>query len=170
MRRSSSRFLPVLSLAVVTACSSGSPTTPPTPAPPTPPPAPTPTPTPLTACQRIGPGVGENNVRCLMTSPSFLTDVDKAISQLVKDKPTLFDLNNQRGAEGYFVKGDVDEYFNGVVKNLNDNGLCAVVDRSGEIAVKDDNDSSDQYHILLSSGHIRRGQASYRATCFPAWF
>jgi len=29
---------------------------------------------------------------------------------------------------------------------------------------------NDQYHIMISDGHIRRGDASYRATCYPAWF
>ena len=170
MRLLSLRFAPALAVVLGVACSdSGAPTAPATPAP-TPTPAPAPTPVALTACQRIGPGVGDANSRCQMTSPSFLSQVDKAIDQLVKDKPQLFDLNNIRGGGGYFVKGSLDEYFNGVVKNINDMDLCAVVDRSGEIAVKDSNESSDQYHILLSSGHIRRGQASYRATCFPAWF
>jgi hypothetical protein len=36
--------------------------------------------------------------------------------------------------------------------------------------VKIDNSLNDQFHIMLSSGHIRRGEASYRSTCRPAWF
>jgi hypothetical protein len=169
MRLPRLRVASLLAVVVGSACggSSSSPVAPPTP-PPTP--APTPTPTPLTACQRIGPGVGDANTSCRTTSPSFLAEVDRAIDQLVRQKPELFDTANQRGAEGYLVKGDVDAYFNGVVKNLNDMDVCAIVDRSGEIAVKDDAASNDQYHILLSSGHVRRGPASYRSTCSPAWF
>jgi len=48
--------------------------------------------------------------------------------------------------------------------------ILATVDGGGEIAVKKTNEFNDQYHIMISDGHIRRGDASYRATCYPAWF
>ena len=52
---------------------------------------------------------------------------------------------------------------------LREAGFCAVKDHN-EIGVKVDNSLNDQFHIMLSSGHVRRGEASYRSTCRPAWF
>ena len=95
--------------------------------------------------------------------------MNDAINRVVAKSPQLFDLDNQRGDGGYFVK-DVDKYYDQVVQELGNDGLCAVVDGGDEIAVKSQNRFSDQYHIMISSGHVRRGEASYRATCSPAWF
>jgi hypothetical protein len=39
-----------------------------------------------------------------------------------------------------------------------------------EIGVKNSNDYSEQYDILLASGHMRRGLGSYRGVCRPAIF
>ena len=82
--------------------------------------------------------------------------------------PQIFDFDNQRGDGGYFVK-NVDKYYRDVVQELGNDGLCALVDGGGEIAVKSQNRFNDQYHIMLSSGHVRRGEASYRRL-LPAWF
>jgi hypothetical protein len=38
------------------------------------------------------------------------------------------------------------------------------------MAVKENNNYSEQYDILLASGHIRRGPGSYRGICRPAIF
>ena len=38
------------------------------------------------------------------------------------------------------------------------------------MTVKRDNAASDQYKLMWSSGYLRRGDSSYRATCAPAWF
>ncbi|HUG53130.1 MAG TPA: hypothetical protein VMR21_05995 [Vicinamibacteria bacterium] len=143
---------------------------------PTPTPAavatPTPAPTPVNARLACGVGRGtgdglEHN--CPRSGESFLIEVDQAINRVVGRRPEYFDLSNQRGAGGYFVR-NVDAYYRDVVQELGNMGLCALVDGGGEIAVKGNNNFSDQYHIMISSGHVRRGQASYRATCVPAWF
>jgi hypothetical protein len=137
-------------------------------------PAPTPVPSPTPVNARLACGVGrgtgdglEHN--CPRSGESFLIEVDNAINRVVAKRPQIFDMDNQRGAGGYFVK-DVDRYFAEVVQELGNDRLCAIVDGGGEIGVKSQNAFSDQYHILLSSGHVRRGEASYRATCSPAWF
>ena len=155
------------------ACGGDSPMAPP-PAPPTPepppvtaPPAPPAPPNPLTACG-VGPGRGTGD-DCPRTSPSHLADVDAAINRVVAAHPEWFNLNDQRGRDGFLVVNS-DAYYQHVVAELGAAGLCARVDGGQEIAVKSNNDSNDQYHIMLSSRHIRRGDASYRATCYPAWF
>jgi hypothetical protein len=134
-------------------------------------PAPTPTPiNPRTACG-IGPGVGSGlESACPRSGESFLIEVNGAIDRVAAKNPQIFDFDNQRGDGGYFVK-DVNRYYNAVVMELATvDRLCAVVDGGGEIAVKSQNSFNDQYHIMLSSGHVRRGDTSYRATCAPAWF
>jgi hypothetical protein len=124
-------------------------------------------PNPLTACGvGRGPGSGDD---CPRTSPSFLPQVDAAINRVVAQHPNLFNLDDVRGRDGYYVR-DVDAYYRHVVQELGNVGLCAIVDGGGEIGVKSDNTANDQYHIMISDRHIRRGDASYRSTCYPAWF
>jgi hypothetical protein len=94
--------------------------------------------------------------------------VDTAINQLVQQKPFIFDLDEDVGNGNYRVLSS-GQYYLGVMANLEKMGLCAGFDGE-ELQVKDSNASSDQYHILLSSGHVRRGPSTYRVTCFPAAF
>ena len=173
LRRSSA----VLALALLAAsCGKGTPADP-TPSPtPTPAavatPTPVPAPTPVNARVACGVGAGSGDGlehSCPRSGESFLKQVNDAIDRVVAKSPQIFDLNNQRGDGGYYVKA-VNQYYNGVVQELGNAGLCAVVDGGGEIAVKTNNKWNDQYHIMISSGHVRRGEASYRATCTPAWF
>jgi hypothetical protein len=165
------RMSVLAAVAVLTACGSRTPATPalePTPSP-TPVPAPTPTIARL-ACG-VGPGTGDGlEEHCPRTSPSFLGDVDAAINRVVARHPELVDLDNRAGAGGYFVR-NIDEFFRLVVQEIAEGSrLCAMVDADLEIAVKRNNAFSDQYKLMWSSGYIRRGESSYRATCVPAWF
>jgi hypothetical protein len=130
---------------------------------------PTPPPPPPPAAQvgcNAGPGTFNEN--CTRQSPAFLAQVNAAIDRVVAKRPELFNLNDARGNGGYFVK-DGDEYHREVMNELRAAGFCAVKDHN-EIGVKLDNNFNDQFHILLSSSHVRRGDASYRTTCRPAWF
>ena len=157
-------------------CGKGTPAEP-TPSPtPTPAPAPTPTPvpspTPVNARVACGVGAGSGDGlehSCPRSGENFLAQVNSAINRVVTRSPQIFDLDNARGDGGYYVK-NVNQYYNQVVQELGNAGLCAVVDGGGEIAVKTNNKWNDQYHIMISSGHVRRGETSYRATCTPAWF
>lgn len=171
------RLLAVLALASLTAsCGSSTPAEP-TPSPtPTPAaaatPTPVPAPTPVNARMACGVGAGSGDGlehSCPRSGENFLRQVNDAINRVVAKSPHLFDLNNERGDGGYYVKA-ANQYYNQVVQELGNAGLCAVVDGGNEISVKSNNKWNDQYHIMLSSGHIRRGEASYRATCTPAWF
>jgi len=158
---------------VLMACQSHTPAGPgpePTPAPvPTPVAAPTPS-TPRVACG-IGAGTGDGlEEHCPRTSPVFLSEVDAAINRVVERHPELVDRDRRAGAGGFFVQ-DIDGLFDEVVKEIADGShLCAVVDADLEIAVKRTNDMSEQYKLMWSSGYLRRGDSSYRATCTPAWF
>jgi hypothetical protein len=164
----------VLAVALLLAgCGTHTPATPavePTPAAiPTPVPAPTPA-TPRVACG-VGPGTGDGlEEHCPRISPSFLSEVDAAVNRVVDLHPELFDLSTRAGSGGYFVR-DIDGFYEQVVDEIaKGSRLCATVDADLEIAVKRDNASSEQYKLMWSSGYLRRGESSYRATCSPAWF
>ena len=130
---------------------------------PTPPPAPGPN-----ANLGCDAGPGTFNENCSRQSPAFLGQVDAAINRVVARRPDLFDMNDVRGPGGWRIL-DADDYHREVMTELRVAGYCAVKDRN-EIGVKIDNSLNDQFHIMLSSFHIRRGEASYRSTCRPAWF
>ena len=158
---------------VLAACGSRTPADPgpaPTPTPaPTPVVVPTPS-TPRVACG-VGPGSGDGlEEHCPRTSPEFLGEVDAAINRVVDRHPELVDRDRRAGAGGFWVK-DIDGLFEEVVKEIAAGAhLCAVVDADLEIAVKSSNAFSEQYKLMWSSGYLRRGDLSYRATCSPAWF
>jgi len=132
---------------------------------PTPTPAPQATPDTLFSCAL---GDGSANSSCRREAPSFLNNVDTAIDQVVNEHPEYFDLNQTQGPGGYRVLSP-GQYYVGVMRNLQKMGFCANFDGE-EMQVKNTNEFSDQYHILISSGYVRRGDSSYRATCYPAAF
>jgi len=139
---------------------------------PTPSPAATPTPSPTSAPPTSSacslPPSNSPDAPCTAQSPSFLNAVEKAITQTTQQYPAAFGNNNNPCETCYYVK-DEKTYINGVINNLAAAGYCAVWDGE-EIGVKNSNSFNDQYDILLSSGHIRRGNGAYRTTCTPSWF
>ena len=121
----------------------------------------------LTVCQRIGLGPGPGT-GCPRESPTFLKQVDDALNTVVRVHPEIFNLNDERGAGGYRVlsRGRLYVY---LIDTINTMGLCADFD-SAELQVKNSNDFNDQYAVMVSSDHLRRGESSYRSTCYPAAF
>jgi hypothetical protein len=139
----------------------------PTPSPsvPAPTPTPTPVPTPTPAAAACPLGKGTVSASCARHNGRFVSDVDAAVSQLLRDSPALFDLGDPanprvRDAAGYHA---------GVVRNLQAAGFCANYD-GAEVQIKNTNDFSEQYDVLLSDGGIRHGPGAYRLTCQPASF
>jgi hypothetical protein len=131
----------------------------------TPVPTPQATPDTLFSCAL---GDGSASASCVRESPSFINEVNTAIDQLVQQQPQIFDLENQLGDGGFKVVSP-GQYYVGVMRNLQHMGFCANFDGE-EMQVKNTNAFSDQYHIMISSGYVRRGASSYRATCYPAAF
>lgn len=157
-----------LPIPVIPPRASPTPTPQPTPTPtPNPNPTPTPNPPPTGGACSLPPS-NNPDAPCSMGSASFLDQVDKAITQVTQQQPGIFDFDDKRCGNCYYVKNP-GKFAAGVVANLSAMGLCAYYDGE-ELAVKNSNSFNDQFDILVSSGHIRRGEGSYRTTCRPSWF
>jgi len=135
---------------------------------PTPGPEPTPPPPPPPSGGSCSLGGGDPNHSCSRTSHTFLHDVDTAINRVVDSRPSLFNKGDKVCNTCYRIR-DHDEYVAAVATELRRMGYCAFYDGE-EMAVKNTNKFNDQYDISTSSGYIRRGDGSYRSTCWPAWF
>jgi hypothetical protein len=158
------------------------PVTIPTPAPAPPPPAATPAPpaggAPSSPAPPSNPpssqgcglpaGTGSGN-DCPRQSPSFLPQVESALTQFVQQEPGVFDLNDTQGCGTCYKVRNVQRYVNHMPELMEQRGLCSIYDGE-ELAVKNHNSFNDQYDILTSGFYIRRDQGSYRSTCYPAWF
>jgi hypothetical protein len=92
----------------------------------------------------------------------FVDAVEKAHDLAIKTRSDLTD--------GQTVPREKwNDYYDEMLKHLRDMGYCAIFDGE-EIAVKNDNLGSEQFHVIFSSGKLRRGFDQYRATCNPAAF
>lgn len=122
-------------------------------------------------------GNGSSSAACdnKTRQPRLLSYVETAIDQLVREKAELFDLKDVAVAntELYRVR-DAEKYLDGVVDNLRRQGACAERDADDysyeRILVKDSNDYSETYDVLLASGYVRRGSSAFIDTCLPASF
>jgi hypothetical protein len=135
----------------------------------TPAPGPAPSPTPAAQSCQLPPGKG-SGTDCPFVNPSFLREVEAALTAVVAENPQWFDLNKTRGGcpDCYLVLKR-DQYVRRVAELITKDGLCGHWDGE-ELAVKNTNDFNDQYAIIVSDNHIRRQFGSYRSTCRPAWF
>jgi hypothetical protein len=124
---------------------------------------PSPTATPVAANCPLGKGTA--SASCARHNGEFVPEVDAAVSQVLRDNPALFDMGDPSNPR---VR-DAGAYYAAVVRNLQAAGFCANFD-GAEIQVKNTNDFSEQYDVLLSDGAVRRGTGAYRLTCAPASF
>jgi hypothetical protein len=134
---------------------------------PTPEPTPEPDPGPTTGACNLPPS-NPKDMKCTDGPPQLDAEVDAAIDRVTKKRPELFDFDNKKCGNCYYVK-NVDAYAAQVVKELGKVGLCALWDGE-EVAVKETNARSEQYDIILASNHIRRIPGAYRGVCKPSWF
>ena len=163
----------ILALALSCSSSSSSPTppaaTPSTPvAAASPSPAASPsTPAPVTG-QTCAYGFGTLETNCGRSGGAYVEDVNAAIDQVVRQHPDYFETGDQNGPGGFRVLRP-HEYQVAVVGSLQQTGFCAETD-DDTVAVKKSTSFSETYDILLSTGHVRRGESAYRETCNPASF
>jgi len=100
----------------------------------------------------------------------FYGDVEAAITQILKDKPELFDFDDYAAGTDFYAIRDLDAYNKGLLEILRSRGFCATQDGE-EIGVKKgSNTSSEYYDVEYANKYIRRGGGIYRLTCYPAAF
>jgi hypothetical protein len=99
----------------------------------------------------------------------YLGDVDASIEQTMREHPEVFDFKVNAPGTNFPGVVNFDKYHEFVVQNLIAKGYCAIFD-SEEIQVKKESRFSEHYDIHLGDGFVRRGEGSYRSTCWPAAF
>jgi hypothetical protein len=131
---------------------------------PTPPPPPPPSPVPVLG-MACGAGLGSAHSKCTVASPTFESEMESSITQLMHDSPDIFNFKDTRGPNPKVVS--VGRYYLGLVENLGQRGLCAYFNGDA-IQVKKTNSFDDSFVVLASTGYVRRNQ--YSVTCRPASF
>jgi hypothetical protein len=118
-------------------------------------------------------GKGSVSAACSKKVGTLFPQVDAIVEQVIHQRPELFDLTRYvgpSGSGGYLVR-DQEAFYNEVVTRLQAAGVCAYYDFTRFLLqVKDSNASSEDYALILSNGHLRRGEGSYLSTCLPAAF
>jgi hypothetical protein len=120
-------------------------------------------------------GMGSAVADCSRGDSHLLDRIEVAIDLTVRQKPGIFDLSSDAvPGSGQYKVLDPEAYLDGVVANLRAAGLCAQRDPDDgtyeTIQVKESNDYSESFDVIVSSGFIRRGHSAYRQTCAPASF
>lgn len=109
------------------------------------------------------------SLTCTRENSQFLGDVDRAIDKVASEHPEVFDFTRVASATNWFKIVDNDRYFTLMVDAMKSFGYCAIYDGE-ELAVKNANGFNEQFDIYAFDGYIRRGDGSYRSTCYPATF
>ena len=121
----------------------------------------------------IGPGSSDSD--CSKSSAKLWSRIETAMDLTILQKPSVVDKTDSAipGTELYKVV-DVNGFIDGTIDNLRKAGLCAQRDPADylyqRIQVKAENDYSETYDIVSSSGYIRRGNGTYFETCTPSSF
>jgi hypothetical protein len=171
VRKSGLVALVALNLSCGGGSSSPTPATPPTTVAAVPSPSPTvapsaaPSPSAATACRF---GKGTPDTFCARRSAVMLGDIDRAIDRAIQAHPTFFNTGDSVGPGAYRVLRSA-EYHQAVVAELQAAGFCAETDTT-TVSVRNGTEFSEDYDIILGTGHVRRGDGSYRQTCSPPSF
>ncbi len=122
---------------------------------------------PASLCSSLG--RGDVNSQCAKRAPAFLSAVEAAQDKLVRERPDIFNLNDVSSGGGYRVV-KADDYLNGMAQTLVAAGFCAQRSVFDTIQVKNSDDYSEEYDILVSTGYMHRGAGAYQKSCSPAAF
>ena len=130
--------------------------------------SPVPSASPASATCRLGTGTLEGECRRL-ADQLLVGDVNAAIDRLAQRHPEYFNLDDTAGPGEWRVL-QVQAYLDGLVEELRTAGFCAETDRASMVSVKNSNDASEDYNVLLPTDHVQRGNRLYAQTCRPASF
>ncbi len=108
-------------------------------------------------------------ITCGRESSQFIAAVGDAIDTVVREHPEYFDQSARQPGPGWYKITNVAAYDTAVVEALKAKGLCSRHDGE-ELVVKNANTVSEHFDISTAEGNIRRGDGSYRSSCYPAAF
>lgn len=100
----------------------------------------------------------------------YYGDVEAAISQVLKEKPELFDFNDVNPGSDFVAIRDLNAYNKAMVDVMTSKGYCAKHDGEELALKKGSNTFSEQYDVDIAERYIRRGGGIYRVSCYPAAF
>jgi len=110
------------------------------------------------------------SLTCTRELPSkYILDVDRAIVAVSREHPEVFDFSRTQTGTDWYKIVDNDRYFSLMVEKMTSFGYCSIYDGE-ELAVKGENGFNEQFDIYAGDGFVRRGEGSYRSTCYPATF
>jgi hypothetical protein len=110
------------------------------------------------------------SLTCTRELPSrYILDVDRAIADVAREHPEVFDFSQLASGTDWFKIVDMDRYFTLMIEKMNSYGYCTIHDGE-ELAVKTENSFNEQFDIHAFDGYVRRGEGSYRSTCYPSTF
>jgi hypothetical protein len=100
----------------------------------------------------------------------YYGDVEAAISQVMKEKPELFDYSDINPGSDYPAIKDLNAYNKAMVDAMTAKGYCAKHDGEELALKKGANTFSEQYDVDIAEKYVRRGSGIYRVSCYPAAF
>jgi hypothetical protein len=117
-------------------------------------------------------GSGDPAAGCGSRSPQLTAAVEAALDRLVRQRPELFNTQEEAGVDtAQYRVLDREKYLDGVVANLREAGLCAERTLDLErVLVKSTNAFSEEWDVLTSQGFVRRTSYAYKQSCQPSAF
>jgi len=100
----------------------------------------------------------------------YYGEVEAAISQILKERPELFDFTDINPGSDFPAIKNLDAYNKAMVDAMTAKGYCAKHDGEELALKKGSNTSSEQYDVDIAGKYVRRGTGIYRVSCYPAAF
>jgi hypothetical protein len=112
--------------------------------------------------QSCAPAPAPGNERCPREGRSdFLGAVESAYDLVIAEHPNWFSSDKTR------VNLSEDDWAWAVVGALRRKGYCAGL-YGEEVSVRSSRAYSENFDVVTSTGIVRRGENTYRSTCYPA--
>lgn len=108
-------------------------------------------------------------IACGRPDPQYLAEMEKAIDQVLAQKPGLFDATQKAPGTDWPAVTDMLAYHGALVEVLSKAGYCGRFDGE-EIQVKRSNEFSEHYDVNYADKYVRRGPGIFRSSCYPAAF
>jgi hypothetical protein len=107
---------------------------------------------------------------CTRETSSYYPDIERSIDDVLRTRPELFDftVSSPGNATWPGVK-DFHAYHEAIAQSMIAKGYCSRFDGE-EIVAKKENRFSEHFDVFLGEGFVRRGEGTYRSTCWPAAF